>query len=690
MKAHGPPEIGRACPSPEELAAYSLGKLSLETLEEVAAHVACCPRCGTALQATPANDPLLADLRACVCTDLVLDEPECGRLEAGAKALAQNLSTEPETAPAAEEAPTAPAAGGRALPARFGKYELVEQLGKGGMGVVYKARQGDIDRVVALKMILAGAYADPRDLARFRAEAAAVVRLNHPNVITIFDFGKHEGQPYFTMELAGGGSLADRLAAAAPVPAREAADLVRLLAGAVQAAHQQGVLHRDLKPGNIVFRADGTPLVTDFGLAKLLDADDGLTMTGTAEGTASYMSPEQASGKAGTVGPAADVYALGAILYELLCGRPPFKGANRAATLEQVRTAEPARPSRVRPGVPPELEAVCLKCLEKSPSRRYTSAAALADDLGRWLRGEPTQVYRWRWPKRVWRAAGRRRRVIGAALLSGLFTVLAVVFLSQAPEESPYKRATREVRDQLARGQSVDLLGPDMQDLASRWRMGKGEVRGPAENADGLLQITSFAPTLYEMLDDPGVSAYRLRVEMRQERDYNPFAVAGVYFGHAEYVTDEGHQHFLGRAAFSDLGTSAISHKDEKGRSCSRFELHLRYEGTSVALPYRNAYTSGPGFYYLAPDPWSAPGPWREITLEVSREQMRATWQNQTVILRPADVLREWGPKLKERLPDLKDINIDVGVGHPVGIYLYGSSVRVRRFTVEPLGDQDS
>jgi serine/threonine-protein kinase len=267
-------------------------------------------------------------------------------------------------------------------------YEIVGELGRGGMGVVYKARQLGLNRWVALKMVLAGAHASPDRLGRFLTEAKAVAGLQHPNIVQIHEIGEHDGLPFFSLEFVGGGSLEAKVHRK-PQPPREAAHLVETLAQAIQYAHEHGVIHRDLKPANILLTVDGMPKVTDFGLAKRLEEDSSQTKSGTLMGTPNYMAPEQARGDVHQVGPLADVYTLGAILYELLTGRPPFRGATVLETVKQVTNDEPIPPSRLQPQVPRDVETICLKCLQKDMGKRYGSALLLAEDLRRFLSHEP-------------------------------------------------------------------------------------------------------------------------------------------------------------------------------------------------------------------------------------------------------------------------------------------------------------
>jgi hypothetical protein len=269
----------------------------------------------------------------------------------------------------------------------FGDYEIQSELARGGMGVVFRARQISLNRPVALKMILAGQLANDTDVKRFYTEAEAAANLDHPGIVPIYEVGQHEGQHYFSMGFVEGQSLAQRLARG-PLPPREAAALMVKVAEAIEFAHQHGVIHRDLKPGNILLDRNGNPRVTDFGLAKRLQSDSGLTGSGQIMGTPSYMPPEQAEGSRGEVGPAADVYALGATLYELLTGRPPFRADTPLDTLIQVIDNQPVPPRSLNAKVPPDLETLCLKCLEKIPANRFRSAQELAEELERFLAGE--------------------------------------------------------------------------------------------------------------------------------------------------------------------------------------------------------------------------------------------------------------------------------------------------------------
>jgi WD40 repeat protein/serine/threonine protein kinase len=355
-------------------------------------------------------------------------------------------------APEATGAPVRPAVTG---------YDILGELGRGGMGVVYKARQAGLNRLVALKMILAGGHAGPEVLARFRSEAEAVAALHHPNIVQIYEVGERDGLPYFSLELVEGGSLADRLDGT-PWGARPAAELVAALARAMDYAHRRGVIHRDLKPANVLLslvpcplslaedKGQGTrdkglvPKITDFGLAKQIDSVGDRTRSGAIMGTPSYMAPEQAGGKSKEIGPATDVYALGVILYEMLTGRPPFRAETALDTIRLVTDNEPVPPSRLRPKLPRDLETVCLKCLEKPPARRYASAAALADDLQRFLDNKPILARPTPAWERLAKWARRHPAVAALTLLSAATAAVAFALVTWQWREADAARAGEE------------------------------------------------------------------------------------------------------------------------------------------------------------------------------------------------------------------------------------------------------
>lgn len=313
--------------------------------------------------------------------------------------------------------------------AQFPGYQILGELGRGGMGVVYKARQKGLNRLVALKMLLAGAHADLDQVVRFNTEAEAVARLQHPNIVQIYEVGQHDGLPFFSLEFVDGCGLNQKLGGK-PQPFREAAELIMILARAMHYAHEHGVVHRDLKPGNVLLTSTGVPKIADFGLAKQLECDSSQTKSGTLMGTPSYMAPEQARGDVHAIGPATDTYSLGAIFYELLTGRAPFVAAGVMDTVMRVIKEEPVRPSLLREKLPADLETICLKCLQKEPHQRYSSAGALADDLDRFLAGEAILAR----PVPSWERLARwcRRNPRVAALTATTFVLLVAGMIGSA------------------------------------------------------------------------------------------------------------------------------------------------------------------------------------------------------------------------------------------------------------------
>lgn len=382
-------------------------------------------------------------------------------------------------------------------------YELLGEVGRGGMGVVFKARQRSLNRIVAVKMLLGGQFADADHVTRFRLEAEAVARLRHPNIVQVFDVGSHLGQPYFAMEFVEGDSFLRRYAD--PVDPDESARVIVELARAVHHAHEEGIIHRDLKPANILVTRDGGLKITDFGLARRLDLPSGVTVSGTFVGTPEYMAPEQASGMA-LLGPGADIYALGVLLYELLTGKPPLRGESVWETLERVRETDPTPPSRLRAGIPCDLEKVCLKCLQKDPHRRYTSACDLADDLERFRRGEPVKARPVSGLERVYRWARRRPATtillltVALVFVVGL-PVVTLLWLEAAQARAAADRAAHLQSAALAAAREKTLEANRLREQAEQREIRLALDRGltlceEGEVARGLLWLTRVVELL--------------------------------------------------------------------------------------------------------------------------------------------------------------------------------------------------
>jgi tetratricopeptide (TPR) repeat protein len=388
-------------------------------------------------------------------------------------------------------------------------YTLVRELGRGGMGVVYLAQQLRLNRSVAVKMPPVGL--GDEEWLRFRTEAEAAARLQHPHIVQVHETGEHQGRPYLVMELVEGGSLAQKLAQA-PLAARPAAELLETLARAIHYAHERGVIHRDLKPANVLLTADGTPKVSDFGLAKRLteplsregEPPGPRTQTGAILGTPSYMAPEQAAGRGKEAGPATDVYALGAVLYECLTGRPPFRGATALETTEQVLHDDPVSLRKLQPGVPRDLETVCLKCLAKEPPRRYASAALLADDLRRQLDGKPVTARPVSRAERVWRWARRKPRDATLVVFGLLALLLAGgVWLWQVRSQEERDRQALEAQQERDR-QAMEALSQAIslhrqarkEDDPAKWPAMWTRARELAQHAEKLLEQGSGHPEL--------------------------------------------------------------------------------------------------------------------------------------------------------------------------------------------------
>jgi hypothetical protein len=457
-------------------------------------------------------------------------------------------------------------------------YEIIGNLGCGGRGIVFKARQRSLDRVVALKMLRdSESFSGREGVAHVLREAKAVAELKHPNIVQVFDCGEHAGRPYFSMEYVEGGSLKDRLIAG-PLQAVSTAELVETLARAMHHAHQKNIVHRDLKPANILLTIDGSPKVADFGLAKHQGGEASPAPDGAIVGTACYMAPEQAAGRTEGVGPTADVYALGAVLYECLTGRPPFRGASLLDTLEQVRSREPELPRRLQPKLSKDLQAVCLKCIEKDAENRYQTADLLATDLRNWLQGKATIARPQRWVKRACNNVCRHAWWAGLAvclvLLLGAFVLtnrievfkaaIAIVNPTGAQVDQPQEahqsealnaeqmQSAEDLSLKLARGESVTLIGNlGYPYYATRWVTSE---RGSATSLerDDAFTISSFDTQLLELVHDPQQPRYRLRGEIRHMLATNGSFV-GIYFLHEKRQVPTGELHYYYRLAFNDI-----------------------------------------------------------------------------------------------------------------------------------------
>jgi serine/threonine protein kinase len=468
-------------------------------------------------------------------------------------------------------------------------YQVLGLIGKGGMGVVYKARQVGLDRLVALKMILHIEHASADARRRFQAEAQAVARLQHPNIVQIHEVAEHQGQPYFSLEYCPHGSLADQLDGTPWEPAK-AAELVQTLARAIHAAHLAQVVHRDLKPPNVLLSADGQPKITDFGLAKKLD-EQGQTHTGAVVGTPSYMAPEQAGGKAKEIGPAADIYALGAILYELLTGRPPFKAPSALDTLLQVLSEEPVPSRRLQTKVPRDLDTICMKCLDKDPKKRYVDAASLAEDLQRFQSGEaiqarPTSALErgWRWCRRNRALASLAASIVVGLVLSSCLLVTVRANVVAQREKAIARRVVRSLfqypeMTRLPDEQFVDRfvsMNPDIskEDVLrafheSAWRLrveSKSQVPTSGETDVALWSPDGERMIKFKVATDARVSAFSAgnTWSLIAQSQLSQFAAAGP----ASFLLGVAESVFTGEASrnlWSRQDMDAIAQSPEAG-----------------------------------------------------------------------------------------------------------------------------
>lgn len=589
-------------------------------------------------------------------------------------------------------------------PAILGDYKLLNRIGQGGMGVVYRAVQRSAGRVVALKLIRPDLLqqlptsAREEAVGRFLGEARSVAAMTHDHIVTVHDVGKAAGHHYFAMQYVEGNTLAQVLAGG-PLAGPRAAALLSRVARAVQYAHERGVLHRDLKPGNILVSVAGRPYVTDFGLAKRVDAGHPATPSGALLGTPAYLAPEVITWRGDRrFTPAGDIYSLGVTLYELVTGRVPFEAAEPVALFKLIVEEEPPAPSARIPGIDRNLETICLKCLRKDPRARYGSAGELADDLDRYLAGRSVHARpdgviarARRWARRPWvRSAGA-----GLAALA-VVAFLAIGLGARPPgwDEWRYRRATAGATAALAAGQEAQLVGP-AEAHRYRWRAGRGDIRwGTTAAGEGELTVSTLEPSLLEFLPDPGRDDYEVSLLVRQEECYNAYAAAAIYVGHTPFRTAEGPQHGFVRVAFADLGPMAQAARDGQGRPCSRMDLGLMIYGASGTHPYRLLATSDPAreVPYLAPAPHDSPGPRRRMSVAVGGDRVSATchWEGDAGVT--LDPVRRWPSFLRQQAvrghPELGGVT---GLWRPrggLGLYVYGCKVSVSSFAVRPTAPQ--
>ncbi|MFO0809983.1 MAG: serine/threonine-protein kinase [Gemmataceae bacterium] len=524
-------------------------------------------------------------------------------------------------------------------------YDIAEEIGRGGMGVVYRATQVSLDRVVALKVILAGIHAGRDQRTRFRAEAHAVAKLQHPNVVQVFEVGEADDFPYLALEYVAGGSL-ERKIGRQPQPPHEVARLVEAVARAVAYAHAQGVTHRDLKPANVLLTPDGSPKIADFGLAK---ADDfgSHTTTGAVVGTPFYMAPEQARGGK-DVGPAADLYSLGAVLYDLLTGRPPFHGGSTAEILEQVQAREPVPPTRLQPGIPRDLETICLKCLQKEPAKRYASGGELADDLARFLAGEPIRARpvgaverAWRWCRRNPRVAVPSAAALALLLAAAIGSLVALVKIDAARRDAEVAK--------IAADKALAVAERERADAEAARRVADEKHRAAldqhAKAVDPLLALAARTHAAVEKLPDdkrrdPAVIALRNDVlntvidsvqrtsDIAEQTGVSPFGMIRAHLALAPilkqlWAADEAIREYTRAVALAEKAAAA---NPKSPKAAGNHGVMLEALGDAIA-DLTNDHAAARGHYQKSVAAWeecARRAPYIDASVnDPSRERMR-------------------------------------------------------------------
>jgi serine/threonine-protein kinase len=582
--------------------------------------------------------------------------------------------------------PSAKASGWPQVPG----YEILGELGSGGQGVVYQARQVSLGRIVALKVLRGDpGQTGPERLAGLGREAKTLAQLKHPHIVQVYEFGEYAGGPYIAMEYVEGTSLQHRLAGG-PLPVRDAAELVETLALAVHAVHRQGIVHRDLKSANVLLTKDNVPKVADFGLAKRLDGEASQTGSGAIVGTAGYMAPEQAAGRTNEVGPAADVYALGVILYEALTGRPPFAGPTWWDTLNQVRHHEP--PPLRGQGTPRDLETICLRCLQKDPKKRYASAAELAGRLRLFLDGKPIPDRFYRWPTRMWRVIPAPRRVWVGAILLGILAALVwrpvPPMIPPRPDQGPGD-PRKQVEARLQQGHAYVFAGHEEPPGPFRWIL--GDVGPPRANSGArCVSVETLKTGLLELVADPKLNRYRFAAEIRHDGSARN-SLVGIYFGYRERSTAPGvRQGAFFTLSFADRGGLATGTLDADGRAVSRVRLHSCLFEKKGPTPIVNLGPVGRGKEFPPALPGTERGPWRRLLAEVSPERVKVFWGKGSGLLEVVEEVSTEGlqsslKEMKRFRPWAKEVPADFCQRAGLGIYILQGEASFRNIVVKPL-----
>jgi hypothetical protein len=607
----------------------------------------------------------------------------CLRLLEARRRVADPLDPRPQAGSA-----SSPGAAGT-VPGRFGRFRIERELGRGGCGVVFLAFDPVLRRQVALKIPHLHTVAQPELRQRFLREAQAAGSLDHPGIVPLYETGEVGGVAYLASAYCPGPSLAGWLKAqSAPVPVRQAAELVVMLAEAVAYTHGRGILHRDVKPGNVLLQekegawvagtslADTslpafTPRLTDFGLAKLTDQGTRQTATGAVLGTPAYMAPEQAEGRLADVGPQTDVYALGVLLYEVLTGKAPFQGAAAVEVLHRVSRTEPDPPHRYRRDVPRDLETICLKCLEKEPRKRYASARDLADELSAWLAGKPIRARPTGVGRRALRWARRHPALLTAVVMLSAFLAFLAVRAPKSPEpradaiqteptdEGPWDRSTLIAARRLTAAEMQQVSAPDQP-----------------------LLLTAWGPYLYELAPRSERQRLRFRVEVRHESSRaTPYGDVGAYFGFHEVRLAKGVAQCFGTLSFRDQVQPGWAKLNDRGEKGSWAELNLHRHATPGLMDNYYLQRYWGHHFYFPPD--GGPSPWRELSLEVTPECIAARWDGAPLrALTPTYVARFIEGQLARSGSPLP-VPEQAVLATPVGIYLNGASASIRNVRIE-------